>query len=258
MTTLLVEAVGRPRTARDERALDSVRDRASDELAGRTIWSATGLPGGAAGAQALRECLGWASESGVTARPLAVGGVAPLRELATRLEAMLQGAGADARLGPAEERTYSDGVRDSDALLGDEVGAGDVVVLHDALATALAQDVRERGAHAVWSVRTSDAPWDAGVSEAWTFLRRRTPAVDAIVVTWFEHGDRGMLVEQVAAIMPSADLIAAKQIAPAPPARATPPYEDVAWSSALADVVHSDRGERVGGMRHPRPAVPVR
>jgi hypothetical protein len=258
MATLLVEPVGRPRTARDGRALHHVRDRAADELAGRTIWSASALPGASAGSQALLECLAWVGGDGVTARALDVGADPGLRDLAERLQAMLEGAGGDPRLGPAEDRTYAQGVRDSDALVGEEVGAGDVVVLHDTLTTALAEDVRERGAHAVWSVRAADVPWDDGTNAAWTFLHARTPAVDAIVVTWFERGERGMLVEEVAAIMPSPGVVAAKQIAPAPPARATPPYEDVAWSSLLADVVHDGRGERVGGMRHPRPTIPVR
>jgi hypothetical protein len=33
---------------------------------------------------------------------------------------------------------------------------------------------------------------------------------------------------------------------------------DLAWASALADVVVGDRDERVGGTRHARPAVAVR
>jgi hypothetical protein len=32
---------------------------------------------------------------------------------------------------------------------------------------------------------------------------------------------------------------------------------DLAWGSLIADVVHDDRGERVGGTRHPRPIVAV-
>jgi hypothetical protein len=258
MTTLLVQPAGRPGTARDARVLDGALDRATEQLAGRTVWSATALPESAPDARALTECLRWAGGRGVEARALPVDADEPLRALAAQLQQMLDGTGGRVPLGASDEDVFATGVRDGDALVGPDVGQGDVVVLHDALTAALAEDVRERGAHAVWRVPAAPAPSDAAGTDAWSFLRAHTPAVDAILMTWFQPDARGFLVERVAALMPSADVVAAKEIAPAPPARATPPFEDAAWSTLLADVVAGDRGERVGGRRHARPGVPAR
>jgi hypothetical protein len=35
-------------------------------------------------------------------------------------------------------------------------------------------------------------------------------------------------------------------------------YEDLVWTTILADVVRDDRAERVGGTLHARPSVPAR
>jgi hypothetical protein len=65
-----------------------------------------------------------------------------------------------------------------------------------------------------------------------------------------------MLAERIAALMPSADVVAAKEIAAAD--AAADRRHNAAWSSVLADVVHADRGESVGGTLQARPAVPAR
>ena len=73
-------------------------------------------------------------------------------------------------------------------------------------------------------------------------------------MAWRDRRQPGGAVT-VAAFVPSAELLAARQIAlgPEPLRRAR-----VAWSSLLADVVGTDRHECVGGTFHARPAVAVR
>jgi hypothetical protein len=61
-------------------------------------------------------------------------------------------------------------------------------------------------------------------------------------MTW-DHG--------FAALMPCAGLCVAKDL----DARLD---DELGWTSLLADVVHSDRDETVGGMRHARPVVAAR
>jgi hypothetical protein len=211
---MVTERLGAPTSTHSRRRIEFVRERAVDELAGRTVWCATALPGAHASARHLRAALEWAGPDGVVTAALEVTCDEPVREAAAHIDDML-----------------GRGVRD-----------GDVVVLHDALTALLAEAVRERGAHAVWTVRIAAEQPTAAVETAWSFLRGHTAGLGAYVVDW----DGG-----VAALVPALGAITAKQVA----GRAA---SDLAWGSLLADVVHADRGEMVGGTLHARPAVAAR
>jgi hypothetical protein len=250
----MVERIAAPSGTRDSRALELTHRRAVDGLAGRTVWCAAALPGGLASAEALRGHLQGDGED-VEAGALEIAVDDPLRQLAEDLESMLTGAPGRESLGPAEQEIFADGALGSDALVGRGVGHDDVVVLHDALTAMLAQAIRERGAHVVWQVQTGVAPREPAGSAAWAFLRRYTPGVDAYVVTWLEPQRGGVAAESIAALMPSADMVAAKEITAGSASRRR---HNLAWSSVLADVVDADRGESVGGTLHPRPAVAAR
>ncbi|MCW3066396.1 MAG: hypothetical protein JWN32_3568, partial [Solirubrobacterales bacterium] len=176
---------------------------------------------------------------------------------ARRLDEMLGGAHTpDPPLGAAERETCTAGV---DALrqLLEAVGRHDVVVVHDPLTAMLAPSIRDRGAHVVWHVRLARARATPEPREAWAFLGRYTPAVDAYVIAWREPFGHGAAVEHVAAVMPAVDRVAEKDVA-AEPAGRNDPARDIAWSSMLADVAQEDRGQHVGGRLHPRPAVAIR
>jgi hypothetical protein len=255
VTSLMVEHIGEPSGTRDTRALEFTHRRAIDGLAGRTVWCAAALPGGRASAQALRTHLQGDGED-VEAGSLDIAVGDPLRQLAEQLESMLTGGAGQARLGPAEQEIFAEGALGGEALVGRGVGHDDVVVLHDALTAVLAQAIRERGAHVVWQVQAGLAPGrEPAGSAAWAFLRRYTPGVDAYVITWLEPQRRGIPAESIAALMPSADVVAAKEITAGGGSQRR---HNLAWSSVLADVVDADRGESVGGMLHPRPAIAAR
>jgi hypothetical protein len=96
----------------------------------------------------------------------------------------------------------------------------------------LAQEVRERGAHAVVRVRAMPG--------------RPAAAVDAYLCLW---SGRGAFACRVAAVMPRAGRVAEKDMRAAD--------DDLAWASLLADIVGADREERVGGRRSARPAIAV-
>ena len=104
----------------------------------------------------------------------------------------------------------------------------DVVVMDER--DSFAQEVRERGAHAVVRVRAMPG--------------RPAAAADAYLYVW---SGRGALACRVAAVMPRAGHIAEKEMRAAD--------DDLAWGSLLADIVGTDREERVGGRRSARPAV---
>lgn len=263
MTSVMIQHVAAPSSARDARRFARTRARAVDGLAGRTVWCTTALPAGQASARSLRACLG--SGGDVTAGALDVAAGEPLRDVAQRLDDILRLAVAEASpirsrratsLGPAERDVYAQAQREGEAMLGATVAPDDVVVLHDALTAVLAQAVRERGAHVVWDVMLGAAPGHATAHDVWTFLRPYTSPIDAFVMSWTEADPRGRPVEHIAAVMPSADVVATKEI-PTGDAGGEP-CQTVGWSSVLADVVHQDRGEHVGGRLHARPAVAVR
>jgi trehalose synthase len=254
VTSLVSEHFNAPGSAREARALGAARDRAGDTLAGSTVWCATALARARRPAQELRERLDGASP-GLVASPLQVATDAPLQRLAELVDAMLAGtAPAAGRLGASEHDVYAEGARSGDRLSDDHIRAGDVVVAHDPLSAMLALEARERGAHAVWHVRSA-RPSPAAL-EALEFLRAFTTGVDAYILTWLEPGPRGEPVECVAAVMPSAGVVATKDFRRVGGGAADP--RRLAWRAALAEVVSGDRGENVGGTLHPRPSVAVR
>jgi hypothetical protein len=239
---------------RRTRAVEAVRRRALDELSERTVWCASALPGPGSSARRLRASLQWGGGGGLRCGVLEVAADGRLRDLAERLEAMLDGAAAS-QLGDAERELCAEGVRGSEELVGD-VGPNDVVVAHDALTALLAEAVRERGAHAVWHVSVTPTPSRPTAAAARSFLRRYTSRMDAYVMTWSPYDRRPRaVVERIAALMPSTDAVAAKDI---PAAYASAEPRQLGWSTVLADVVHGDREETVGGTRHARPRVPAR
>jgi hypothetical protein len=251
VTSLTVEHFSLPHGRREERDLDRAGDRASEELAGRTVWCVSALPVGREAARALHDCLRRTGVEAVVVASMDVPATDELQRLAGRLEAMLdEAAGAEPRLGGAESELVEDGVRRADDALAAGVRADDVVVLHDALTAALARPVRERGAHAVWHVRTGRTRSGAAVIEARRFLARYTSPLQAYIASQGPAPGPGERLERIAALVPSTGLMAEKDVA----------HEcgDLGWSAVLADVVHADRDETVGGTRHARPTVPVR
>jgi hypothetical protein len=262
MTTLVIEEIDADWSARDARSVDSARKRAVDELAGRTVWCAAALEGGRSRADALRSRLDWASEGGVTAGALDVPAREPLTQLARLLESMLAGARAG-DLGPAEQELFDEAAGASEDWLTQRVHPNDLVVVHDALSAALARAAREHGAHAIWNVDARrPAPLPAA-REALLFLQRATSAIDAYVTGRRAAVPHGLVVTRIVAVTPAAGSVTEQEVALRRPSgrRAQLPVEssaELGWGTLLADVVHGDRADCVGGTFHARPRVPSR
>ena len=264
MPSVVIDRLEPPSSARRARTSDVARARATDRLAGRTVWCATALPAGRGAAQTLRGCL--TADGCVVAQELQITPAEPFRAVAAKLDqalrfasAMVSLAGIDrvsGRLDRREQAEYADGARGDEALAGDRVEPGDVVVLHDALTAALGEALRGRGAHVVWEVPLGPAPAGVAVAATWAFLHPHARAIDAVVMSWTAAERRAWGVERIAAAMPSPALLATKEI-PASGADAQRRHNR-GWSTLLADIVDRDRGESVGGALHARPAVPAR
>ena len=239
MTSLAIEHFATPRSRHEGRGLMYAEESAVDELSARTVWCATGL---SRGRQTARALLAQLRE--FAPRELNVRGSDPLRQLTERLDSMLHGDAS--RLGPADREVCAEARANSDALVGDGVRAGDLVVLQDPLTVILAEAVRERRAHAVWHLQL--APEAAMPTRAREFLQAFTWPAHACVMAWgTRHGGH-----RIVTLIPSTDVVAVKA------ADETGRADRVAWATALADVIRADRAETVGGTLHARPAVAAR
>jgi hypothetical protein len=162
--------------------------------------------------------------------------------------AALPAGRADAEaLRPILERPVEEGT-DVPPLVRTDVAegasAGDLVLLHDALAALQARAARDCGAHAILLVHSSQP------------LPESSSGADAYVLAWSRALGRGLVADRLAAFMPSAGLVAAFAHTRESPAPERP--DEVSWNAVLAEVVQSDRMEAVGGRLHPRPAVALR
>jgi trehalose synthase len=246
----MIERVDHPTSGRGLRALDGARRRAVDELGGRTVWCATALASRRAAAALLRGRLQWGGRD-VACNLLDLQPEQELRDLGEKLDQMLAGR-SSTPLSDGEREICAARVSNGEDLAR-SVAPDDVVVVHDPVSAMLVQPLRERGVHTVWHTRVA-APLpatDAGRS----FLHRFTTGLDAYLATWSEPSADGTMVERIVALMPSADLVAGREI---PAAFASGEPRQIGWSSVLAEVVHGDRDETVGGTRHARPKVPAR
>jgi hypothetical protein len=254
VTNLVIEQFHTPDTHRSERSLESARRRAAEQLAGRSVWCMAAAPMEEPAADALEHCLCAVRDEGVAPRRTVLKVGEPLQGLIERLDAMLRGVTMHApALGPLEEDAYVKGTQDGDALIPGEVQAGDVVVLHDPIAAALARAIRERGGHAIWSAAIG--PWESNAAAAWRFLHRARPALDAYVMAWRSGSSAPVGRARIAAYISAPGLVSAKEVDASESGRG---YDEIGWTTLLADVVRDDRAERVGGTVHARPSVAAR
>jgi hypothetical protein len=261
VTTLLIEHFGFSASNRELRAVRWAGESAADALAGRTVWCATAWTAGEEPARSLQRHL--SSGGDLTVRRLELGADETLMGLGRSVGPILSGAASgEMRPRRLRQRLRDDGDRAGEALGGDDVRRDDVVVLHDAPSVALAQAVRERGAHAVWHLSSAAGDPATTAQVVASLLAPYAAAVDAYLVSWREADRYGQPAAGVAALMPCVGLVAAKRIGVAQPAEepsgSWTRREAVGWSSALADVVNDDRHEHVGGMLHARPSVAPR
>jgi hypothetical protein len=253
VTRLVIEQFHTPDTHRRARRLESVRRRAAERLAGRSIWCLAAARTEEAAADALEHCLRSAHDDRVAPHRTLLELGEPLQSLMERLDAMLRGATMlSAALGPVDQDAYRKGRQDGDTLLPGDVQAGDVVVLHDPIAAALAQPIRDRGAHAIWSTSIGRG---RAASAAWRFLHRSSPALDAYVIAWRSGPTAPQSHAGVAAYIAAAGVVSAKEVDVKGPGS---DYKEIGWATLLADVVREDRAERVGGTVHARPSVAAR
>jgi hypothetical protein len=226
--SVVIEQLGLSPGARESRVTEWARDRAVDGLGGRTVWCIAALPERVSSSEALRACL--STDEGVDVACVELSGREPRR--------------ARPESGPRARRrdrdAYDEEIAGAEALLSAGIRPDDVVVLHDARTATLAPALRARGVHVVWRGRALD---DAARAVMASCLR----SIDAYLTAWREPR---VPVGHVAALIPASSVVTTRDVARG--------YDALAWASALADVVQSDRDDTVGGTFRARPAVAAR
>jgi hypothetical protein len=167
---------------------------------------------------------------------------------AAQLQTRLAGAGPDASA--ATLRCAAEG----DDPAADWVRPDDVVIAHDAPTLSFSEAVREHGGHAIFRFRAGFVP-TASVQAALELLTEMPACIDAYLLSWREARGHGEVVERVMAAMPAAGIIAVKEFSLGVPGEDPRP---LAWRTAVAEVVRTDREEAVGGRLHTKPVVAAR
>jgi hypothetical protein len=213
MTSLLVEHFATAGGMRVNRALAAAGARVADVLGGRTVWCAAREPA--------------------------------CRAEAERLRGRVTGAGPD--LGAATLPTAAA----LDEAAADWVRPDDVVIAHDPPTLSFSEAVREHGGHAVFRFRAGFVPTESA-QVALDLLAEMPTCIDAYLLSWREDRGHGEVVERVAAAMPAAGIIAAKEFSLGAPGEDS---RSLAWRMAVGEIVRTDRDEAVGGRLHAKPAV---
>jgi hypothetical protein len=242
MPRLTIERFDPPTSQRASRVRSWAGSRAHEQLGGSRVWCASASPRGRDDARALQERLGAGGD--IATAPLDVHAGAVLRDLVRQLDVLLGHLRA-APLGLEERACCAEAGAAGESAMGRDVRAGDLVVVHDAAAALAAPAFRARGGHVIWCI-------DSGDAAAVAALHRYTGDVDAYIASSVRRSPGGRVVRQVAALMPGADVLVAKEVVDPGPG------DMLGWRSALSDVAAGDHEEHVGGCRHVRPAVPAR
>jgi trehalose synthase len=176
----LEDVIGLPRTTRLLAVATDFRRLA----AGRVVWNISSTSGGGGVADMLQVLVGYTKDLAIDVRWLVIGADAEFFRITKRLHNWIHGQPGDGGpLGPAE-RSHIDAVLSSNVdSLGDRIGPGDLVLLHDPQTAGLAGPLARRGAHVVWRSHIGiDGPNDIS-RQAWEFLRPYLGEAHAYVFT---------------------------------------------------------------------------
>jgi len=164
----LLELIGPGRARRLRRAADRITER----LAGGTLWHVNSTAAGGGVAEMLHTLLPLYRSLGVAAGWLVIGGDEPFFTVTKRLGAALYGSWSDGlALGPAERKTYLDGLAANAAAIRRRAASSDVLVLHDHQTAGLVDLLSADVSAAYWRCHVGVDEPSPAAGAAWDFLR---------------------------------------------------------------------------------------
>jgi trehalose synthase len=214
---LEVEVAARPLTALDGilTAEQAERFRAAAAeavtvLSGRTVWNVSSTATGGGVAEMLHTLLGYVSGAGVRTRWLVLAGDDEFFAATKRLHNAIHGLGDVPALDAADRAAYDRVLARAAPEVVEQVGPGDLVLLHDPQTAGLVEPVRGAGVPVVWrshigldtSTGTSDSAWD--------FLRGYVEAADGLIFSRRRYAPSWVPADRLWVIPPSIDPLSAK------------------------------------------------
>jgi trehalose synthase len=177
----LEDVVGLPRTTRLVAAAAADFRKVSG---GRVVWNFSSTATGGGVADMLQVLVGYTKDLAIDVRWLVIAGDSEFFRITKRLHNWIHGQSGDGGvLGAAEYDHLSEVMNANAESLGDQVSAGDLVLLHDPQTAGLVRPLARRGAHVVWRCHIGiDGENDLSRS-AWTFLQPMLAGAEAYVFT---------------------------------------------------------------------------
>ena len=141
-----------------------------------------------------------------------INGSAEFFNLAKQLHYLLHGKSDPSLLRqPEQAQVYRAVLRPQAAWLAEQVGPGDVVVLHDAQTLGMAADIAATGARVVWHLHIgTEVPEHPAVAEVWAFFADDLRHVDAVLTTRAEFAPPAGPPAERYVVAPAIDSTAAK------------------------------------------------
>jgi trehalose synthase len=198
----LDELLGLPRTSRLLAQATAFREL----VRGRTIWNFSSTATGGGVADMLQVLVGYTKDLAIDIRWFVITGDPEFFRITKRVHNRIHGIPGDGgSLGPGELGHIRDVMAENAHSLGDQVHAGDLVLLHDPQTAGLADLLVRRGAHVVWRSHIGiDGQNDLSRS-AWDFLGPLIAQAEGFVFTRSSYVPPNIPLSRSWVIPPSID-----------------------------------------------------
>lgn len=189
---------------------DVVR-RASEMLAGRTVWNVNSTARGGGVAEMLASLLAYARGGGIDTRWAVIEGTPDFFAITKRIHNNLHGAPGDGGpLGDAEHRIYEETLRANAEAFLKAARPKDVILLHDPQTAGLTARLKEAGATVMWRCHVGlDTPNETA-RRAWNFLRGYVTPADAYIFSRPAFTWEGLDDDRIVVVPPSIDAFSPK------------------------------------------------
>jgi trehalose synthase len=191
--------------------LAQVAVQARRVLDGRTVWNVNATAHGGGVAEMLQSLLAYVRGAEVDTRWLVLSGTPEFFTVTKRLHNRLHGSVGDGGpLGEAEHAVVAETLASNLEEMRDRVRPQDIVLLHDPQTAGLVDGLRATGAKVVWRCHIGSDTSDAGIDEAWEFLRPFAENADAFVFSRESYAPAWSRSDRLHVITPSIDPFSAK------------------------------------------------
>jgi len=193
------------------RRLSDSAVRAKATFGDRTIWHVNATAHGGGVAEMLQTLLAYGRGAQIENRWLVLNGEPEFFAITKRLHNLLHGDPGDGGpLGEVEHACYERVLGINLAEMLTQIGARDIVLLHDPQTAGMVDGLRATGVRVVWRCHVGRDTRNDATDEAWAFLRSYIERADAFVFSRAEYVPDWVDRERLVVIPPSIDPFSAK------------------------------------------------